>query len=347
MLRAILPFLLVFFSAVACGDSALTEEEKSRVVDGALARIRETYIEPGDIPKIEAAIRGKDYRAAQMPQAFAAQLEDDLREAANDPHFRIVYYPGEIGALPTSMKRPPETDADRTARLNREAVLVNNGFARVERLEGNVGVVELTAVPDAESMVEKAAAAMTLVKDTSALILDLRANRGGDPSGVNLVLSYFVEGRIHTYDLLAKKPEDNIQYFTEPKVSGPRYAAEKPVFVLTSARTFSGGEAMVDAMRTWRHTRVVGERTRGGSNAALPTKATDHFVVGVPFMKTLNVATGKNWNGVGIEPDVAVPAEKAQDTAHLLALESVAATTKSAAFRDQLQALLQKLKSKQ
>jgi C-terminal processing protease CtpA/Prc len=160
-----------------------------------------------------------------------------------------------------------------------------------------------------------------------------------------VILSYFVDGRIHTYDMLAKKPEDNIQYFTDAKVTGPRYAVEKPVFVLTSRSTFSAGEAMVDAMRTWRHAQVIGERTRGGSNAALPTKATDHFIMGVPFMKTVNVMTGKNWNGVGIAPDVVVPAEKAQDTAYVLALEAVVRTT-SGPQREEIEALLERLKSK-
>jgi C-terminal processing protease CtpA/Prc len=195
-------------------------------------------------------------------------------------------------------------------------------------------------------MVEKAAAAMTFLEDTSAFILDLRANGGGEITGVDVILSYFVDRRIHTYDMLAKKPEDNIQYFTDAKVAGPRYAAEKPVFVLTSRSTFSAGEAMVDAMRTWRHAQVVGERTRGGSNAALPTKATDHFIVGVPFMKTVNVATGKNWNVVGVVPDVAVPAAKAQDVAYVMALEAIVNTTKSDPQREEVQALLERLKSK-
>ena len=343
-------FLLVTFSTLACSDPTLTDREQAQVIDGALARLRETYFETGDIPTIETAIRGRvaqgAYRTLTQPEAFANQLQDDFRAASKDPHFRVIYVPGDMPRLPTSMKRPPEAEADRSARVHLEAVLYNNGFARVQRLEGNVGILELTNLPDGENMVEKAAAAMTFLADTSALILDLRANGGGDLSGVDVVLSYFVEGRIHTYDMLAKKAEDNLQYFTDARVLGPRYAAEKPVFVLTSRRTFSAGEAMVDAMRTWRRARVIGERTRGGSNAALPTKATDHFIVGIPFMKTVNVATGKNWNVVGVEPDLAVSADKAQDTAYGCALEAIVSSTKIPAEREQAQALLQRLKAK-
>lgn len=348
--RAFVAFLLFSFCALAFGQATLTEQQKSRVIDGALARVREIYVEQGDIPKIDAAIREKaakgEYRAASTPEAFAAQLGEDLRKVSGDPHFRVDYNLGEFGPMPTSMKSAPETDAQREARLHVQAVLSNNGFARVERLDGNVGVIVLTSVPRTDEIIETAAAAMTFLKDTSALILDFRANRGGDPGGVNHLLSYFVEGRIHTYDFVGRKPEDTMEYFTEATVRGPRYAADKPVFVLTSARTFSGGEAMVDAMRTWRHAKVIGERTKGGAVAALPVKAADHFGMGVPFMKTVNLVTGKNWNGVGIEPDVAVPADKAQDAAYLLALESVAATTQSAMFREQVQAVMERVKTK-
>ena len=324
MLRTLLSILLLSGSALALADSSLTEAEQARVIDGALARIRETYLETGDIERIEAGIRSKaakgEYRAAATPEAFATQLQEDLRKVSGDPHFFMSYIAGEIPPLPTSMKPRPEPDAQRQARFQSDAVLRNNGFKRVERLDDNVGVIVLTSVFPAEQMPENAAAAMTFLKNTSALVLDLREVRGGDPGGVVHLRSYFVDGRIHAYDFVGRKSEDTMEYFTDATTPGPRYAPNKPVFVLTSSRTFSGGEAMTDAMRTWRHAKVIGERTKGGANSALPVKATDHFVVVVPFMKTVNLLTGKNWNGTGIEPDVAVPAEKALDTARQLAL---------------------------
>ena len=349
MLRALAACVLASLNTLAFADSALTEREKARVVDGALARIRETYVETDNIRAIETSLRSKaatdQYRAAITPEAFATQLQEDLRRSSGDPHFRVTYIPGEIPPLPTGMQAPPETEAEHQTRLHAEAVARNNGFARVEHLEGNVGLVELTMVADPEMIAETAAASMSFVKDTSALILDLRRVRGGDPDGVAHMLSYFVEGRIHAFDLVAKKPQDTLRYFTDQTTRGPRYAAAKPVFVLTSGTTFSGGEALVDALHTWRHAKIIGERTQGGANAALPMKAADHFIVGVPFMKTVNVATGKNWNGVGIEPDVATPADKARDVAYVLALEHIVTTTKSDRWREQVRVLLQRLKS--
>lgn len=45
------------------------------------------------------------------------------------------------------------------------------------------------------------------------------------------------------------------------------------------------------------------------------------FVLAVPWGRAINPITGTNWEGVGVVPDVAVPADEALETAHRLALE--------------------------
>ena len=57
----------------------------------------------------------------------------------------------------------------------RTAALFNNGFVRVERLSGNVGYIDLRVIPDREGISETAAAAMTFVRHTDALIEALYA----------------------------------------------------------------------------------------------------------------------------------------------------------------------------
>ena len=43
---------------------------------------------------------------------------------------------------------------------------------------------------------------------------------------------------------------------------------------------------------------------------------TEHITVTVPTARAINAVTGTNWEGVGVQPDRAVPAEKALETAH-------------------------------
>ena len=51
---------------------------------------------------------------------------------------------------------------------------------------------------------------------------------------------------------------------------------------------------------------------------------TDHFGVGVPFARSINPITKTNWEGTGVKPDVAVPADQALLTAQLIALKKAA-----------------------
>jgi len=51
----------------------------------------------------------------------------------------------------------------------------------------------------------------------------------------------------------------------------------------------------------------------------------DYFMIGVPFAKSLDPVTKKNWEGTGVEPDVKVLAEDALTTAEKLANEKIQA----------------------
>ena len=41
----------------------------------------------------------------------------------------------------------------------------------------------------------------------------------------------------------------------------------------------------------------------------------DHFIAFIPFGRTYDPNTGEDWEGVGVQPDASVEAEKALDVA--------------------------------
>ena len=53
----------------------------------------------------------------------------------------------------------------------------------------------------------------------------------------------------------------------------------------------------------------------------------EHFAVFVPSGRAINPITKTNWEGTGVTPDIAVPADQALKTAYLDALEKAAART--------------------
>src|SRR5207302_202996 len=149
------------------------------------------------------------------------------------------------------LPRPPAGEApDREARKHREHGEASNfGFERVERLEGNVGYLDLRGFHRAEYGGDTAAAAMTFLSHTDALIIDLRENGGGAPDMVALICSYlFGPEPVHLIDVYYRPDDSTRQWWTLPHVPGRRYG-DKPVYVLTSRRTFSAGEGFAYTLK--------------------------------------------------------------------------------------------------
>jgi C-terminal processing protease CtpA/Prc len=164
-----------------------------------------------------------------------------------------------------------------------------------------------------------AAAAMNFLAGTRAIIFDLRANGGGDPAMVALLSSYLFAEPTHLNDLWERKTGTTQQFWTLPYVPGRRMDG-KPVYVLTSHRTFSGAEEFAYNLKNLKRATIVGEVTGGGAHPVSPHRIDDHFVIGVPFARAVNPISKTNWEGTGVEPDVKVAAADALDTAVKLAM---------------------------
>jgi C-terminal processing protease CtpA/Prc len=78
------------------------------------------------------------------------------------------------------------SEAEVIAAWREEERLSNYHIAAVQRLEGNVGYLELRRISEPGIAGAAIAAAMRLVAHTDALLIDLRHNTGGDPDGVQM-----------------------------------------------------------------------------------------------------------------------------------------------------------------
>jgi C-terminal processing protease CtpA/Prc len=159
-------------------------------------------------------------------------------------------------------------------------------------------------------------AAMELVAHTDALILDLRECLGGSPEGCTLWCSYFFpDDQTHIKDIHDRITGTTRQYWTAAHLPSPRYL-DRPVYVLTSARTFSGGEDFAYTLQAHKRALVIGETTRGGAHPTGTYRLTEHVAVKVPSARSTCIATGTNWEGVGVTPDIDTPSGQALAVAH-------------------------------
>lgn len=167
--------------------------------------------------------------------------------------------------------------------------------------------------------------AMSLVAQAQALIVDLRQTLGGDPEMTAFLLSYLFGATPVQLSSLHEGRECRVrQYWTLPFVPGRRFGPAKPVYVLTSAVTFSGGEQVAYDLQQLGRATIVGERTRGGAHPREGFRLHPYLEAAIPVARSVSPVTGGNWEGTGVMPDVEAVAPDALDVAHKLALARLA-----------------------
>ena len=195
---------------------------------------------------------------------------------------------------------------------------------RLERLPGNVGYLELHNFHDAKWAGETAVAAMNFLANCDAVIIDLRKNGGGSPSMIQLISSYFFEEPVHLNSFYIRDKDETKQFWSHAHVDGPRMT-DVDLYVLTSGLTFSAAEEFTYNMKNLERATIVGETTGGGAHPVRFVRFADLKVgMSLPFGRAINPVTGTNWEGTGIEPDMAVPEGEALETAHLDAMTKLA-----------------------
>jgi len=293
----------------------------AELIDDALRLLREKYIFPDRAAAAAAHVRQRRDAGAYEgldDVALGERLTADLFSVCADKHLRV------------RLREPDVRDSlteEQLATAYREQLERNNyGIARVERLDGNVGFLDLRQVADAQAGGRAIAAAMELVSHTAALIVDLRRNRGGAPNGVIFWTSYFFpDDDTHLNDIYSGEQHATRQFWSLAYLPGERYL-DRPVHVLIGDQTFSAGEEFCYNLQAQGRATLVGARTRGGAHPTdfFPLSAT--MEITVPVARSVNPVTGTNWEGTGVAPDVEVPATEAFTWAYREALRHVLAT---------------------
>ena len=297
-------------------ESASTEENQASILDAAkrtaiietvIRELNEYYIFPEVAKKMEERLRqnaGKgSYDDFTELGPFIHRLTDDLRSVSNDLHIGV--WPFDPAYVEEEMSVAEKTKWLEGLRYH------NYGFRRIERLPGNIGYLELHDFEDAEYAGDTAVAVMNFLANSDALIIDLRRNGGGNGNMVNLICSYFFSEPVQTISIYSRFDDNTLEGWTQSDVRGPRMA-DIPICVLQSRRTASAAEHFSYALKALGRATVVGESSRGASNPAEYRNFPELSIsIQIPAYRVTNPITGKNWEGTGVEPDIAVPAQQA------------------------------------
>lgn len=288
-------------------DTTLNVKKRTQIVDTVIAALNKYYIYPGKAAEMANLLRKNlsdgAYDSLTSRNPFIRQLTKDLRSVTHDLHLGV--WPIEWSL---TLDEISEEEKAKEARMLRYA---NYGLPTVKRLQGNIGYLEILDFTGPLQSADATTAAMNFLSSSDALIIDLRRCGGGEGYTGRLLLSYLFDEPVYYAKIYTRYTDSTIQAWTMPFVLGPKMV-KTPVYILQSRRTASAAESMSYSLQSLKRATVVGEKSRGAANQVDEFNYPDLSIsVAVSISEVTNPVTGTSWEGVGIKPDINVPAETA------------------------------------
>ncbi len=305
--------------APAGPHAAITREVRARALD-VLDRRLAHYVMHERTPAIRARLAER--RAAWLeiadPEAFRLAINADLMAVSGDKHLQ-VWLEGrsrdEVAAEgpPPSMEQAAAMEA-RNGWGVREAKVLDDGVAWLD-------LASFSGHSDSAAAID---AVMGRLAGARALVLDLRQNLGGGETALRQLMGHFAPQPMRLEDISFRRcapdpadPEgcvqdggrDVFERYANP-VATPAFPTQ-PIVVLVGPGTFSAAEAVAYALQAEGRATVIGEPTGGGANPSTGMDLGPWFTVIMPIGEARHPLTGTNWEGVGVQPDVVVPATEA------------------------------------
>ncbi|MBN1986456.1 MAG: S41 family peptidase, partial [Prolixibacteraceae bacterium] len=337
LLMVVVPFI---------ASSQISDSEKKESIQKILEILENRYIFPevADSMKnvVISNLESGKYDTISLAEEFAFQLTSDLQQVSKDLHLKIQF---EEQREP----QPDENEKDDAGEKWIQNLMQENNYGVTSKkiLEGNIGYLEIPMFGPLDLCADTLMAAIGFIKNTDALIIDLRECRGSlDENTIPFLCSYFFKEPVHLFDFYTRETNSTKQFWTCAWVPGEKYV-EKPIYILTSGRTFSGGEELAYDLKHAERAEIVGETTRGGANPTDYARVNSHFSISVPYMRSINPVTKTNWEQRGVQPDIAVKSNMALYTAHVEALQKLYSLTEDNNRHILLQKTLQQVVANQ
>jgi hypothetical protein len=246
---------------------------------------------------------------------LAKRMTDDLMAVRKDGHLHLMVAepddePGGSGGAPKGF--PP---------LIQSAKWIAPGIA----------YIRFTAFMSTD---EELAAVRSFMRDhidAKTIIFDLRNHHGGRLGEMDAIFPYLFAAKTPLVKMeMARSIFDQ---FGSPYGDGPtlefarddahvtatHYAVpgettalrDAKVYLLVSNKTASAGEHFALAFKTTGRATLIGEATAGANHFGGPAPLNDHFGVWMPVGRTYDPKTGKDWEGDGVQPDIAADPKQA------------------------------------
>jgi len=311
--------------------------EADAVVAELATQLEDNFVFP-DVGKqyaamLRANLTAGKYASFADADEFAKTVTADLQAVHKDGHLHLRAPHPESGG-----KRQPIGDLGS-----------QNGITKSGWIADRVAYIAFNLFPGNEVTLNELRKFLEAHKTAKALIIDARGHRGGGLAEMGMMFPYLFSRDTVLLDMDTRRaafesgaatddpafvravaaPQGIVrrEHFVVPRSDAGMLPHAK-VYLLTSKRTGSAGEHLALALKRSHRATLIGESTYGAGHFGGFILLGHGYAAFIPVGRTFDPDTGEGWEGTGVKPDVAVPADKALDEA--LKLVGVNATAQVA-----------------
>jgi hypothetical protein len=291
------------------------EPAAARSVALSLAGLVErNFVSPETARQYASTIRARAGTGAydRLPSRneLAAALTADLQAVAPDGHLAVfASFPPPLDPAPPGT--PPAIEVSRW-------IAPGIAFLRPTVFSGSAA--ELAAI---RRFLSEHASARTL-------IIDMRSNHGGGLAEMDEIFDAVFARPTRLAILETRAGAGPVPFRAGPRLLEARapagasrlehWALPRPgggalrnarLFVLVSHSTVSAGEHFSFVLKRTRRATLIGATTRGAGNYGGLRSIGQGMAVFIPVGRTFDPDTGEGWEGIGVSPDISVPARQA------------------------------------
>lgn len=281
-------------------------DDKQSIVNRITTLLEEYYVFPDQVNSLTRSVGSlvdqQGWEQEILTTKFAKLLTGQLHAVVLDGHL------GVVTGLPEESDDPVKQHVRELIRNEQYQVENHWGIRELKVLKNNIGYFSVDVFLEPSKIGWIIDAAMTFLKTTEALIIDLRSCGGGHGPSVNYLLSYFFDNDQPTSLLETYFRPTSFSHLSLTSVTPFHYS--KPVYVIVSNKTFSAAEHFAFAIQVTKRGEVVGHTTGGGAHPVMVHPLPCGLYLRIPIGRTFNPETGEDWEGRGVTPDIPVGTDK-------------------------------------
>jgi hypothetical protein len=298
---------------------AADEASANQIAETYAALLERDYVYPETGKRYAAAIRAgiaAGRYATLTGEALGQAIDKDVNAVSPDGHLRLRTPEGSAAAAApapgaaTPVRRPPKVPVE-------QAGWIAPGIA----------FIRFNIFPQDAAVTAQAAKFMADHADARAIIFDIRTHNGGGLDQMDVIFPWLFAKptRLVTMatrasvDARGGSPIDGLASMRLVKGDAGMVAREHwatpnadtrlrdaKVYVLTSGASASAAEHFSLAMKHTGRGTLVGAPTAGANHFGSGEDLGGGYGAFIPVGRTYDPTTGKDWEGDGVQPDIAV-----------------------------------------